>query len=195
MKNITIFYLKIFHILSVCSKMADEPVADRKREVWRREFCWWCLSSGFPLRTFLLGFADSFCFVFTSILSYEASPLCSILRNLFPRLCWYVEVLKGGFEGVFLLLTTMGAFSHLYFFIEDFFWQTFIRQSGNMACLSELCQFEKSMYTLHPCACQDFCAWNPVLPLDLKKFSKTACMEVVQSFDMPWINCPSFACV
>ena len=47
--------------------------------------------------------------------SYEASPLCSVLCNLFPRLCWYVEVFKGGFEGVLvsLLLTSMGAFSNL----------------------------------------------------------------------------------
>ena len=96
------------------------------------------LSSGFPLCTFLLGFADSFCFVFTSSPLYEASPLCTILCNLFPRLCWYVEVLKGGFEGVLvsLLLTTMGAFSYLKFSIEDFLWQTFIRHSGNMACPS-----------------------------------------------------------
>ena len=137
-------------LLFVCSKMADEtnpsiklPVADRTREVWGRKLCWWCLSSGFPLCTFLLGFADSFCFVFTSSPSYEASPFCSILCNLFPRLCWYVEVFKGGFEGVLvsLLLTTMGAFSNLQFSIEDFLWQTFIRHSGNMACPFQLCQF------------------------------------------------------
>ena len=58
------------------------PVADRAREVWGRKLCWWCLSSGFPLCTFLLGFVDSFCFVFTSSPSYEASPLCSILKNI-----------------------------------------------------------------------------------------------------------------
>ena len=82
--------------------MADEtsrspklPVADSTREVWGRKLCWWCLSSGFPLHTFLLGFADSFCFVFTSIPSYEPSPLCFILCNLFPQLCWYVDVFKG----------------------------------------------------------------------------------------------------
>ena len=107
--------------LFVCSKMADEtslssnlPVADRTREVWGRKLYWWCLSSGFPLCTFLLGFADSFCFVFTSSPFYEASPLCTILWNLFSWLCWYVEVFKGGFEGVLvsLLLTTMGAFSY-----------------------------------------------------------------------------------
>ena len=81
----------------VCSKMADEtnlssklPVADRTREVWGRKLCWWCLSSGFPLCTFLLGFADPFCFVFTSSPSYEASPFCTILCNMFPWLlvCW-----------------------------------------------------------------------------------------------------------
>ena len=107
-------------------------------QVWGRKLCWWCLSSGFPLCTFLLGFADSFCFVFTSSPFYEASPLCTILCNLFPWLCWYVEVFKGGFEGVLvsLLLTTMGAFSYLKFSIEHFLWQMFIRHSSNMACPS-----------------------------------------------------------
>ena len=98
-------------------------VVDRTREVWGRKLCWWCLSSGFPLRTLLLGFTDSFCFVCTSSPFYEASPLCTILCNLFPWLCWYVEVFKGGFEGVLvsLLLTTMGAFSYLKFSIFFFF--------------------------------------------------------------------------
>ena len=128
-------------LLFVCSKMADETklsVADRTREVWGRKLCWWCLSSGFPLCTFLLGFADSFCFIFTKSPFYEASPLCTILCNLFPWLSWYVKVFKGSFEGVLvsLLLTTMGAFSYLKFSIEDFLWQTFIRHSGNMACPS-----------------------------------------------------------
>ena len=118
-------------LLFVCSKMADDTclsskllVADRTRAVWGRKLCCWCLSSGFPLCTFLLGFADSLSFVFTSSPSYEDSPLCSILCNLFPRLCWYVEIFMGGFEGVLvsLLLTTMGAFSNLYFSIEDFLW-------------------------------------------------------------------------
>ena len=130
-------------LLCVCYKMADEtnlssklPVADRTREVWGRKLCWWCLSSGFPLCTFLLGFADSFCFVFTSSPFYEASPLCTILCNLFPWLCWYVEVFKGGFESVplSLLLTTMGPFSYLKFSIEDFLWQKFITHSCNKAC-------------------------------------------------------------
>ena len=53
------------------------------------------------------------------------------------------------------------------FSIEDLFWQTFIKHSGNMACPSQLCQFQKSMYILHPCLFQDFCVWNPVLPLYL----------------------------
>ena len=76
------------------------------------------------LRPFLLGFADSFCFVLASTPSYEISLLCSILFDLFSRLCWYVELFKGGFEIVLvsLLLTTMGAFSHLQFSIEDFTW-------------------------------------------------------------------------
>ena len=72
-------------------------------------------SSVLPLRTFLLGFADSFCFIFTGTPSYEASPLCSILCNLLPRVGWYIEFFKGGFEGVLvsLLLTDMGALSGL----------------------------------------------------------------------------------
>ena len=53
-----------------------------EREVWGRKPCWYCLSSGFPLSMFLLGFADSFYFVFTSTPSYEASALCTILCNL-----------------------------------------------------------------------------------------------------------------
>ena len=93
---------------------------------------------------------SSFCFVFTSTHFYEASPLSTILCNLFPCLCWYVAVFNGGLEGVLvsLLLTTMGAFSYLKFSIEDFLWQTFIRYSGNMACPSKLCQFQKRMYTV-----------------------------------------------
>ena len=43
---------------------------------------------------FFFFFFFFFCFVFTSTPSYEASPLCSILCNLFPRLCWYVESIK-----------------------------------------------------------------------------------------------------
>ena len=42
-----------------------------------RRLCLWRLSSGFPLCTFLLSFADSFCFVCTSTSSYEASPFWS----------------------------------------------------------------------------------------------------------------------
>ena len=34
-------------------------------------------------------FADSVCFVFTSTPSYEASPFCSILCNLFPDSVWW----------------------------------------------------------------------------------------------------------
>ena len=71
-------------------------------------------------------------FVLTSTHSYAASPVCSILCKLFPGLSWYVEVFKGGLEGVHvpLLLTTMGAFSDLLFSIEDFLLQTFIRHSA-----------------------------------------------------------------
>ena len=57
---ILIKYLKCYRLLWF--KMADEtnprsklPVADRIREVWWRKLCWWCLSSGFPLSTFLSG--------------------------------------------------------------------------------------------------------------------------------------------
>ena len=49
--------------------------------------------------------------------SYSPAPLLMRPRHLqsVPRLCWYVEVSKGGFEGILvsLLLTTIGAFSNL----------------------------------------------------------------------------------
>ena len=112
--------------------MADEtnlssklPVADRTREVWGRKLCWWCLSSGFQLCTFLLGFADSFA-------SYSPASLFMRARH-FVRSCAIcshdsVGMLKSlrGFEGVLvsLLLTTMGAFSYLKFSIEDFHWHS-----------------------------------------------------------------------
>ena len=41
----------------------------------------------------------------------------------------------------------------------------------------------------------DFCVWNPDLPLNFSKFSKAAYMEVVQSFGVPLVNCPRFACI
>ena len=74
--------------------------------------------------------------------SYSPSPLFMRPRHFVRSCaicshdCWYVEVFKGGFDGVLvsLLLTTMGAFSYLKFSIEDFLWQTFIRHSGNMGC-------------------------------------------------------------
>ena len=76
--------------------------------------------------------------------SYSPAPLFMRPRHFVQSCavcshdCWYVEVFKGGFEGVLvsLLLTTMGAFSYLNFSIEDFLWQTFIRNSGNMTCPS-----------------------------------------------------------
>ena len=37
---------------------------------------------------------------------------------------------------MYRFLTTMGAFSHMLFSVEDFLWQTFISHSGNMACPS-----------------------------------------------------------
>ena len=72
-------------LLFVCSKMADEtnlssklPVADRTREVWRTELCWWSLSSGFPLCTFLLASLILFG-------SYSSAPLlkrsCHFVRS------------------------------------------------------------------------------------------------------------------
>ena len=77
-------------------------VVDWTTEVRARQLCWWCLSSGFALCTFLLGFADSFCLIFTSISSHEALPHCSVLCNLFPQPCWNVEILEVGFTGVFV---------------------------------------------------------------------------------------------
>ena len=75
-------------LLFVCSKMADEtnlssklPVADRTREIWGRKLCLWCLSSGFPLCTFLLGFAYSFCFVFILMRPRHFVRSCAICSH------------------------------------------------------------------------------------------------------------------
>ena len=84
------------------------------------------------------------CARFCSASLYSPAPLFMRPRHFVRSCaicshdCWYVEVFKGGFEGVLvsLLLTTMGAFSYLKFSIEDCLWQTFIRHSGNMACPS-----------------------------------------------------------
>ena len=43
------------------------------------------------------------------------------------------------------------------------------RASGILVTLSVL--FQKSMNTMHPCPFQDVCVRNPVLPIDLYKFS------------------------
>ena len=77
--------------------------------------------------------------------SYSPAPLFMRPRQ-FVRSCaicshdsvGMLGVFKGGFEGVLvsLLLTTMGALSYLKFSIENLLWQTFIRQSGNIACPS-----------------------------------------------------------
>ena len=82
------------------------------------------LALAFRCARFCLASLILFFFVFTPTPSNEALPLCSILCNLFPRLRWYVEVFKGGFEGG-LPLTTMGAFSDLYFSIDGLFFVVF----------------------------------------------------------------------
>ena len=132
-------------LLFVCSKMADEtslssklPVADRTREVWGRMLCCDTLALAFRWARCCSASLNHYA-------SYSLASLCSILCNLFPRLGWYAEGLRRGFEGVLvsLLLTTTGHFSLLLFSIEDFFnWQTFIRNSGIMAYPSK---FQKSM--------------------------------------------------
>ena len=132
-------------LLFVCSKMADEtnlssklPIADRTREVWGRKLCWWCLSSAFPLCTFLLGFANSFA-------SYSPAPLLMRPRHFVRSyaICSYdsVGILKSLREALRVSLyrffwPPLERFSYLKFSIEDFLWQTFIRHSGNMACPS-----------------------------------------------------------
>ena len=109
-------------LLFVCSKMADEinlsskqPVVDSTDRSEEESSVGDALALAFRYAGFCSASLILVCFVFASAPSYEASPLCSILCNLFPRLCQYVEVFKGGFEGVLvsLLLTTMGAFSNL----------------------------------------------------------------------------------
>ena len=147
-------------LLFVWSKMADETnlsskllVADRPRAIWGRKLCWWWLSAGFPMPAFLLGFADSFCFVFTSTLSYEASLLFSILCNLFPRLCWYFEVLNRCFECVLvsLLLTTMRAFSTYRIFFGKRSSGILVTWPVHLNCVNY------RIYILHPCSFQDSC--------------------------------------
>ena len=75
-------------LLFLCSKMADEtnlssklPVADRSEEESSVDDA---LALAFRCAHFCFGFADSFCFVFTSSPFYEALRLCTILCNLFP---------------------------------------------------------------------------------------------------------------
>ena len=109
-------------LLFVCSKMADETIlalncllqiAQERSE--EESSVGDALSLAFRCVRFCSASLILFASYSPASPSYEASPLCSILCNLFPRLCWYVEVFKGGFEGVIvsLLLTTMGTFSYL----------------------------------------------------------------------------------
>ena len=60
-------------------------------------------------------FCSASLILLTASLLMRPRHFCSILCNLCPRLCLYVEVFKGGYEGVLvsLLLNTMGAFSNL----------------------------------------------------------------------------------
>ena len=109
-------------LLFVCSKMADETNLSSKLllqiEQGKSEEES-SVGEALALAFRCARFCSASLIVFASYSptppSYEASPLCSILCNLFPRLCWYVEVFKRSFEGVLisLLLTTMGAFSNL----------------------------------------------------------------------------------
>ena len=87
--------------------MADEtnlsstlPIANRTREVRGRKLCCWDLSSGFLLSTFLLGFADSFCFVFTSTPSYETSPLWLkhyLWYSILETVTWFLHAVSRSF--------------------------------------------------------------------------------------------------
>ena len=102
----------------VCSKMVDEtnfssklPVADRTRELWGRKLCWWCLSPGFPLSTFLLGFADSVCFVFTTTPFNEATLLDPV--KSVPTTVGMLKSLREALRVSLYRFFTMGTFSHL----------------------------------------------------------------------------------
>ena len=130
-------------LLFVSSNMADEtdfssklPTADRTRKVWGRQLCWYCLSSGFPLITFLLDFPDSFCFVFTSTLLMRPRQFDRLFVICSHE---YVSMLKS------LRLwgcPCIAAYDHrgsvfpVVVLQEEFLWQTFIRHYGNMACPS-----------------------------------------------------------
>ena len=83
------YYLCVLRWLMRTNFSSKLPVADRTREVWGRKLCWWCLSSGFQLCTFLLGFADSFCFVqlpFLWGLATLFDPVQSVPTTLL--VCW-----------------------------------------------------------------------------------------------------------
>ena len=73
---------------------------------------------------------------------YSPEPLLTRPRHIFRSyaICSHdsVGMLKPLREAlrVSFLLISMGAFSYLYFSIEDFLWQTFIRHPGEMACPS-----------------------------------------------------------
>ena len=82
----------------ILPRSAKLPVADRTREVWVRKLFCWSLNSGFPLCTFLFGFADSFCFVFTVLALLLMMPrhfvrscaICSV--GMLKSLRWVLRV-------------------------------------------------------------------------------------------------------
>ena len=67
-----------FNMANLSAKLS---VADNTREIGERKLCWWCLSHGFPLSTFLLGFAVYFCFIFTSTPYYDSVCMLKSLRE------------------------------------------------------------------------------------------------------------------
>ena len=107
-------------LLFVCFKMADQtnlsstlPVSDTTREVWRRKLCWWCLSSGFPLCTFLsktkkmmflfrIYFGLCFLLWNASFISVELAITKTYLYNFDP-LKPHFYIVKLGFTGVYTI--------------------------------------------------------------------------------------------
>ena len=105
----------VFYGRWLCQFSSKLSVANRVSQFWKWRLWCWPLGSGYALFALLFSFADCLCF------SYLRRRL---LCSLFLGLRWYVEILKGDFCGVLIafLLATLGAFSRLRVFTEDFLW-------------------------------------------------------------------------
>ena len=139
--------------------LAPNCLLQIEREVWGRKLCWWCLSSGFPLCTFLLGFARIHQLPFLWGLATLFDPVQSVLTTLL--VCWKPlrEALRVSLYRFFWPLWSV--FQLFFFFgnVHQVTWPVHL----NCANFRRVC-------TLHPCPFQVFCFWIPVLPLIFRSF-------------------------